>query len=230
MTASSTQAAPRSGNLQCRAWRGLVHLLEWLQSPALLATRLYVAYVFFASGVQSLRDWNATLWLYENEFRVALLPPHVAAVLGTAGEVLLPPLLALGLSGRFGALACSWSTPWRCCRIWTRCRPRPFCSMSSGAFCSRCWRCGARASGRQTPGGREGVARVCDWWPGRVAVAVFEAWNVQHANKGAACIDPDGFYLCAAGLSSFAATIPGSAHAMSAPTPGGRVVILLSSQ
>ena len=104
MTASSTQAAPRSGNLQCRAWRGLVHLLEWLQSPALLAARLYVAYVFFASGVQSLRDWNATLWLYENEFRVALLPPHVAAVLGTAGEVLLPPLLALGLSGRFGAL------------------------------------------------------------------------------------------------------------------------------
>lgn len=87
-----------------QAWTGLVALLEWLQSPALLAARLYVAYVFFLSGLQSLRSWDATLYLYESEFHVALLPPHVSAVIGTAGEVLLPPLLALGLFGRFGAL------------------------------------------------------------------------------------------------------------------------------
>lgn len=63
-----------------------------------------MAWVFFLSGLQSLRDWQATLWLYENCFHVALLPPDAAAVAGTAGEVLLPPLLALGLFGRFGAL------------------------------------------------------------------------------------------------------------------------------
>lgn len=90
-----------------RAWRVLERGLECLQAPALLAARLYVAWVFFVSGLQSLRDWPATLWLYENCFHVALLPPVAAAVAGTAGEVLLPPLLALGLFGRFGALGLS---------------------------------------------------------------------------------------------------------------------------
>lgn len=101
-----TASAPvlRSTGFITRGWCALTRGLDSLQAPALLAARLYVAYVFFASGLQSLRDWGSTLWLYENEFRVALLPPHVAAVLGTAGEVLLPPLLALGLFGRFGAL------------------------------------------------------------------------------------------------------------------------------
>jgi putative oxidoreductase len=85
-------------------WCALEAMLEWLQAPALLAARFYVAYVFFASGLESLRSWDATLYLYESEFHVPLLPPHVAAVIGTAGEVLLPPLLLLGLFGRFGAL------------------------------------------------------------------------------------------------------------------------------
>lgn len=87
-----------------RGWSGLEAVLNWLQAPVLLAARLYVAYVFFASGLESLRSWDATLYLYESEFHVAVLPPHVAAVMGTAGEVLLPPLLLLGLFGRFGAL------------------------------------------------------------------------------------------------------------------------------
>ncbi|MHB1676252.1 MAG: DoxX family protein [Sulfuriferula sp.] len=86
------------------AWEQLVHLLEWLQSPALLLARWYVAYVFFMSGLQSLRDWDGTLWLYDNEFHILFMPPHIAAVFGVAGEVLLPPLLALGLFGRFSAL------------------------------------------------------------------------------------------------------------------------------
>lgn len=85
-------------------WRGVETALDGLRAPALLAARLYVSWVFFASGLQSLRDWPATLWLYDNEFHVAVLPPHLAAVAGTAGELLLPPLVALGLFGRFGAL------------------------------------------------------------------------------------------------------------------------------
>lgn len=92
-----------SGMLR-RNWSRLEAGLEWLQAPVLLAARLYVAYVFFASGLESLRSWDATLFLYESEFHVPVLPPLVAAVMGTAGEVLLPPLLLFGLFGRFGAL------------------------------------------------------------------------------------------------------------------------------
>lgn len=87
-----------------RGWSHLEALLEWLQAPALLAARGYVAYVFFMSGLESLRSWDATLYLYESEFHIAVVSPHIAAVMGTAGEVLLPPLLLLGLFGRFGAL------------------------------------------------------------------------------------------------------------------------------
>ncbi|OIQ85336.1 hypothetical protein GALL_328240 [mine drainage metagenome] len=108
MTPARTAATPRGGRIEannaarlwCRAERGL----DALQAPALLAARLYVSAVFFNSGLQSLRDWAATVWLYENEFHVAPLPPHLAAVVGTAGELLLPPLVAFGLFGRFGAL------------------------------------------------------------------------------------------------------------------------------
>lgn len=101
---TATTIASVQENVVRRVWRGLMQALDWLQSPALLAARLYVAYVFFASGLQSLRDWGGTVWLYENEFHVPLLSPYLAALVGTAGEVLLPPLLALGLFGRFGAL------------------------------------------------------------------------------------------------------------------------------
>jgi len=72
-----------------------------LQSLALLAARLYVAQVFFLSGLTKLRDWSSTLALFNDIYQVPLLPPTLAAYLGTAGELALPVLLVLGLAGRF---------------------------------------------------------------------------------------------------------------------------------
>lgn len=72
-----------------------------LQSLALLAARLYVAQVFFLSGLTKLRDWSSTLALFNDVYQVPLLPPTLAAYLGTAGELSLPVLLVLGLAGRF---------------------------------------------------------------------------------------------------------------------------------
>ncbi|HET9977821.1 MAG TPA: DoxX family membrane protein [Burkholderiaceae bacterium] len=77
--------------------------LERLQPLAQLAARIYVAQVFFLSGLTKLRDWDTTLALFADEYRVPLLPSAAAAVLGTAGELVLPALLALGLAGRFAA-------------------------------------------------------------------------------------------------------------------------------
>ncbi|MDE2478591.1 MAG: DoxX family protein [Betaproteobacteria bacterium] len=107
MTQATTATSRSLGDKEhplIQLWRLVETGLDGLRSPALLAARLYVSYVFFNSGLQSLRDWAGTVWLYQNEFHVALLPPHVAAVVGTAGELLLPPLVALGLLGRFSAL------------------------------------------------------------------------------------------------------------------------------
>ncbi len=72
-----------------------------------LVVRLYVAQVFFKSGLVKIQSWDSTLSLFENEYTVALLPPDLAAWLATAAELCLSPLIALGLAGRFGALALS---------------------------------------------------------------------------------------------------------------------------
>ena len=68
-----------------------------------LVIRLYVADAFWKSGLTKIRSWDATLYLFANEYRVPLLPTEVAAFLGTFGELALPPLLAVGLATRFAA-------------------------------------------------------------------------------------------------------------------------------
>lgn len=68
------------------------------------AARLYVAWVFFASGLTKLRDWETTLFLFEYEYSVPLLPFGPAAYLATFGEILLPALLVIGLASRFAAV------------------------------------------------------------------------------------------------------------------------------
>jgi len=65
--------------------------------------RLYIAWVFFASGLTKLRDWDTTLFLFEEEYAVPLLSPELAAWLATVGEIFLPLLLVAGLASRFAA-------------------------------------------------------------------------------------------------------------------------------
>ncbi len=81
------------------AW--LQPLVSQLQSLALLGARVYVAQVFFLSGLTKLRDWSSTIALFQDVYQVPGLPPVLAAWLGTGGELVLPVLLVLGLAGRF---------------------------------------------------------------------------------------------------------------------------------
>ncbi|MBB6093285.1 putative oxidoreductase [Povalibacter uvarum] len=69
-----------------------------------LVTRLYVSWVFLKSGWLKLSDWDSTQFLFREEYRVPLLPPDLAAVVGTAGELLFPLLLIFGICGRLSAL------------------------------------------------------------------------------------------------------------------------------
>ncbi|HEV8312801.1 MAG TPA: DoxX family protein [Burkholderiaceae bacterium] len=77
--------------------------IDRLQPLALLAMRLYVAQVFISSGLVKIGNWPATLALFRDEYHVPLLPPDVAAYMGTFGELVFPVLIVLGLAGRFGA-------------------------------------------------------------------------------------------------------------------------------
>lgn len=82
---------------------GLTRWIDRLQPLLALGLRLYVARVFLLSALTKIQDWSVTLALFENEYHVPVLSPPVAAALGTATEVSMPVLLALGLGTRFAA-------------------------------------------------------------------------------------------------------------------------------
>ena len=82
-------------------------LLDSMQPLAAGVARAYVAQVFFLSGLTKVRDWGTTVALFTDDYKVPVLSPEVAAVMGTAGELGLPVLLVLGLGGRFAALGLS---------------------------------------------------------------------------------------------------------------------------
>lgn len=85
-------------------YNATTNTINSVQPFALLTARLYVAWVFFASGLTKLRDWESTLFLFEKEYSVPFIHFEVAAWLGTAGELILPVLLVFGLLGRVSAL------------------------------------------------------------------------------------------------------------------------------
>jgi putative oxidoreductase len=67
--------------------------------------RLAVGATFFRSGMLKYQSFDNAIVLFRNEYRLPLLPPDIAAYLGTAVELAAPVLLVLGLFARFGAAA-----------------------------------------------------------------------------------------------------------------------------
>jgi putative oxidoreductase len=82
-------------------------LLNLLQPLFALGTRLWVGLQFWKSGLTKIQSWDTTLYLFREEYHVPVLPPELAAVAGTCGELFFPILLWLGLYGRLGALGMS---------------------------------------------------------------------------------------------------------------------------
>jgi putative oxidoreductase len=112
---SATPTCPNVASPIARAVCGLLSVAQraitlierWLTPTFDLAIRLYVASVFFKSGLTKIQDWSSTVALFQYEYQVPVLPPELAAFVGTTGELGLPLLLAFGLAGRFGAAGLS---------------------------------------------------------------------------------------------------------------------------
>ncbi len=83
--------------LQRRFWV----LFGILRDLADLTARIWVAQVFFTSGLSKLADWDTTLVLFKYVYTTPLIPSTLAAYLGTGVELIFPVLLVLGLGGRF---------------------------------------------------------------------------------------------------------------------------------
>jgi putative oxidoreductase len=73
-----------------------------------LIARLSIAMVFWQSGQTKLDGWHVSdtaIYLFENEYKLPLIDPWLAAHLAAFNEHFFPILLALGLASRFAALA-----------------------------------------------------------------------------------------------------------------------------
>jgi putative oxidoreductase len=80
------------------------HINEWAGSLLSLAIRLFIGWQFFKAGMVKISDWESTVALFQYEYQVPLLPPALAALMGAAGELAFPVLLAVGLISRPAAL------------------------------------------------------------------------------------------------------------------------------
>lgn len=101
---ASQLSAPKEGTPRFAALAE--RAIGWLNnlSPLVdLLIRIIVAVVFFKSGLTKIDSWETTLLLFENEYSVPVLPPAIAAYLGTAVELSMPVFLVLGLGTRLAA-------------------------------------------------------------------------------------------------------------------------------
>jgi putative oxidoreductase len=85
------------------------HLPEYLAPLFDLGLRLYLANIFFKSGLTKVLSWDSTLYLFSDVYNVPLLPPEVAASMAAGAELGLSMLLVLGLSDDLPLPGCSSS-------------------------------------------------------------------------------------------------------------------------
>ena len=105
MTLNSSKSGSLIGTGIALARTAIAGLETYLAPMLDLAIRIWVGMVFFQSGLTKIQSWDTTLSLFENEYAVPLLPPQLAAYMGTAAELALPIFLVLGLGGRLSAAA-----------------------------------------------------------------------------------------------------------------------------
>lgn len=79
--------------------------LDWISPLFLLGLRVCIADVFIKSGLTKIQDFSSTIALFENEYKVPVISPMLAAVSGTMAEMILPALLVAGIASRPTALA-----------------------------------------------------------------------------------------------------------------------------
>ena len=69
-----------------------------------LMARVSLAMIFWRSGQAKIANWDLTLQLFANEYKVPILPPEIAAPMAAAVELSTPVLLMLGLLTRLATL------------------------------------------------------------------------------------------------------------------------------
>lgn len=92
----------------------LIRAIELFSPFGVLALRLWMANIFFASGLLKLPagflgigkgNWDSTIYLFTSEHPVPGLSPEIAAYMGTGTEIIGALMLVIGFGGRVAAVA-----------------------------------------------------------------------------------------------------------------------------
>jgi putative oxidoreductase len=99
LTAAGTSSLPARLLWQLRAWLEAVPY-----SVLAIPLRFGVAWIFWSSAQVKLINWQRTVELFADEYRVPILPPELAADMALSIEIACPILLVLGLVTRFAVV------------------------------------------------------------------------------------------------------------------------------
>lgn len=94
-----------------------VRLFDWIPDSIIaLLARFIVGLVFWNSGLTKIKGFGdgaslldaislkeSTFFLFRDEYKLPLIPPDIAAYMGTAAELTMPLLLWVGLGSRLAA-------------------------------------------------------------------------------------------------------------------------------
>jgi putative oxidoreductase len=103
--AHDTGLLKHAASLAVSAYRRVTRLLESLMPLFDLSVRLYLAHIFWKGGMVKISSWMSTVMLFTMVYDVPYLAPELAAYLSTGVELGGSFLLAIGLAGRWAALA-----------------------------------------------------------------------------------------------------------------------------
>jgi putative oxidoreductase len=110
MTTSTTEDTGTTKNIR-GLWNCIADKLSTLinHSSMALVNRISIAGIFFYSGRTKVDGFltvnDGAFYLFEEEYKVPLVPSDIAAYMATYAEHLFPLLLVLGLFTRLSALA-----------------------------------------------------------------------------------------------------------------------------
>lgn len=70
----------------------------------MVGLRIWIAIIFWQSGLTKISNWDTTVSLFADEYKVPLLPPSLAACFATAFELAMPVFLTIGFMARLATI------------------------------------------------------------------------------------------------------------------------------
>lgn len=90
--------------MKANAWQHGLRRVGWEVTP--LLARIFPGIIFWQSGQTKVEGWtlaDSAVYLFQEEYRLPLIAPELAATLAATAEHLLPLMILLGLGTRLAA-------------------------------------------------------------------------------------------------------------------------------